>query len=292
MQRRSLFGFPLCLTILATLFSPNPALAQIWKLNETCAQLAKEIRPLKLKHVVVADFVSPDSTASPAMGHYFAILVSDLLRQSDKKHMDVLDHDAFDSALVKLHVAATANTPDFVQAMKIAPNDAFGKGADVLVLGTIGRQGGNYLVEITAMRRADGVPLIPVHVSMKLSEFLESFAAPFPAPEFEPAFKAGKNGMSMPHCTFCPNPTYNDFARKARIQGSSVLEIVISKEGRVLQLHPVKLLGYGLDEDAYNVLRQWQFTPTTNAEGVPVNVVVPVQISFRLFWQGASDRRK
>jgi len=279
MQRRALF--PLCLTALVALFPPNPASAQIWKLNESCTQLAKEIRPLKLKHVAVADFVSPDSTASPAMGHYFAILVSDLLRQSDKKHIEVLDHDAFDSALVNLHVAA--NTADFVQAMKIAPNDAFGKGVDVLVLGTVGKQDGNYLVEITAVRRIDGASLNSVHVSMKLSEFLESFAAPFPAPEFQPAFKAGKNGMSMPQCTFCPNPTYNDFARKARIQGNSVLEIVISKEGRVLQLHPVKLLGYGLDEDAYNVLRQWQFAPTTNAEGVPVNVVVPIQISFRLF---------
>ena len=290
MRRRSLLGFPLCLTILATLFDPNAASAQIWKLNETCTQLAKEIRPLKPKHVAVADFVSPDSTASSAMGHYFAILVSDLLRQSDKRHIDVLDHDAFDSALAKLNLAASA--PDFMQAMKIAPNDAFGKGADVLVLGTVGKQGGNYLVEITAVKRADGATLAPVQVSMKLSEFLESFAAPFPAPEFQPAFNAGKNGMSMPHCTFCPNPTYNDFARKARIQGKSVLEIVISKEGRVLQLHPVKLLGYGLDEDAYNVLRQWQFTPTTNAEGVPVNVIVPVQISFRLFWQGSSDFRK
>jgi len=275
---------------LATLFPTNPASAQIWKLNETCAQLADEIRPLKLKHVAVADFVSTDSTASPAMGHYFAILVSDLLRQNDKKHIDVLDHEAFDSALVKLHVAA--NSSDFVQAMKTAPNDAFGKGADVLVLGTVAKQDGNYLIEISAVRRIDGSSLHPVHVSMKLSEFLESFAAPFPAPEFQPAFKAGKNGMSMPHCTFCPNPTYNDFARKARIQGKSVLEIVISKEGRVLQLHPVKLLGYGLDEDAYNVLMQWQFTPTTNAEGVPVNVVVPVQISFQLFWQGSSDLRK
>lgn len=276
--------------MLATLFPPNPASAQIWKLNESCAQLAEEIKPLKLKHVAVADFVSPDSTASPAMGHYFAVLVSDLLRQSGKKHLDVVDHDSFDSALGKLNLAA--NTADFVQAIKIAPNDAFGKGADVVVLGTVGKQDGNYLVEITAVRRDDGSSLAPVHVSMKLSEFLESFAAPFPAPEFQPAFKAGKNGMSMPHCTFCPNPTYNDFARKARIEGKSVLEIVISKEGRVLQLHPVKLLGYGLDEDAYNVLRQWQFTPTTNAEGVAVNVVVPVQISFRLFWQGSGDHRK
>jgi TonB family protein len=290
MQKRAFFGFPLCLTILAALFASIPASAQIWKLNEACAQIAKEIRPLKLKHVGVADFVSPDFTASAATGHYFAVLVSDLLRQSDKKHMDVLDHDAFDSALIKLNLAA--NTPDFLQSMKTVPNDAFGKGADVLVLGTVGKQDGNYLVEITAVRRIDGASLDPVHVSMKLSEFLESFAAPFPAPEFQPAFKAGKNGMSMPHCTFCPNPTYNDFARKARIQGKSVLEIVISKEGRVLQLHPVKLLGYGLDEDAYNVLRQWQFTPTTNAEGIPVNVIVPVQISFRLFWQGTSDLRR
>jgi TonB family protein len=281
MRRRALSGCLLCAAIFVTLFSPSTASAQIWKLNETCTQLARQIRTLKLKHVAVADFSSDDSTASPAMGHYFAILVSDLLRQSDKKHMDVLDHNTFDSALAKLQM--TANAQDFVDAMKIAPNDAFRKGADILVLGRIGKRDGNYLIEINAVRRLDGSSLNPVRVSVRLSEFLESFAAPFPAIEFQPAYKPTKDGMSSPHCTFCPNPSYNDFARKAHIQGKSVLEIVISKDGRVLQLHPVKLLGYGLDEDAYNVLRQWQFAPATNKEGTPVNVVVPVEISFRLY---------
>ena len=281
MRRRALTWCLLCAAILVTLFSPSTASAQIWKLNETCTQLTRQIKTLKLKHVAVADFSSDDSTASPAIGHYFAILVSDLLRQSDKKHMDVLDHDTFDSALAKLQM--TANAPDFVDAMKTAPNDAFRKGADILVLGRIGKRDGNYLIEINAVRRLDGSSLNPVRVSVRLSEFLESFAAPFPAREFQPAYKPAKDGMNLPHCTFCPNPAYNDFARKARIQGTSVLEIVISKDGRVLQLHPVKLLGYGLDEDAYNVLRQWQFAPATNKEGTPVNVVVPVEISFRLY---------
>jgi TonB family protein len=281
MQRGPRFGCPFCLAILVTLVCANSASAQIWKLNEACTQLSKEIKPLKLKHVAVADFVSPDATASTAMGHYFAILVSDLLRQSDKKHMEVLDHEAFDSALAKLQV--NANAPDFVQAMKIAPSDAFRKGADVLVLGTVGKREGNYAIEITAVRRVDGSSLNPIRTSVKLTEFLESFAAPFPAPEFQPAFRAGKDGMGIPHCTFCPNPSYNDFARKARIQGISVLEIVISKEGRVLQIHPAKPLGYGLDEDAYNILKQWQFAPATNKEGTPVNVVVPVEIKFRLY---------
>lgn len=270
-----------CALVSAISLFPSFTSAQTWKLDESGAQLVKEIRPLKLRHVAVADFTSPDSTVSPAMAHYFALFLSDLMRQRDKKHVDVMDHSNFDAALIKLQIKPARD--NFVQLLETSQDDAVTKNADIVVVGTVVKRQENYLLEMTPVRRADGSPLDSVGVSVKLSEFLESFAAPFPAPEFQPAYKAGIGGVGIPQRVHTPDPSYNDLARAAGVQGTSVLEVIISKEGRVVQIRPIKLIGYGLDEDAYNVLKRWEFIPVTDKDGKPIHIVVPIEITFRLF---------
>jgi TonB family protein len=262
-------------------FFPNASSAQIWKLGESGAQLAREIRPLKLKRIAVADFTSPDSTVSPSMAHYLALFLSDVMRQRDKKHLDVMDHNKFDAALTKSQIKSSME--NFVQLLRAAPDEAVTRNADIVIVGTAVKREANYLLEMTPVRRGEGLLLDSVRVSVKLSEFLESLGAPFPASEFQPVFRAGVGGVGIPQRVHTPDPSYNDLARAARIQGTCVLEVVISREGRVVQIHPTKLIGYGLDEDAYNVLKGWEFTPAKDKDGKPVNIVVPIEISFRLF---------
>jgi TonB family protein len=43
------------------------------------------------------------------------------------------------------------------------------------------------------------------------------------------------------------------------------------------------LLGYGLDEEAYNTIKKWKFKPATEKDGTPVAAVVPVEVTFRLY---------
>ena len=88
----------------------------------------------------------------------------------------------------------------------------------------------------------------------------------------------------MPSCVHCPDPSYNNLARSERIQGTCILEVLISNTGDAKQIRPVKLLGYGLDERAYDAIKSWKFKPATSKnDGTPVSVIVPIEVSFRLY---------
>jgi protein TonB len=75
-------------------------------------------------------------------------------------------------------------------------------------------------------------------------------------------------------------PTYPSLARSARIQGSVVLQAVISKQGlienlRVLSGHPL------LVPAAIEAVRQWRYRPyVLNNE--PVEVETQVTVNFSL----------
>lgn len=96
-------------------------------------------------------------------------------------------------------------------------------------------------------------------------------------------FEAGRGGISVPRCEYCPNPQYSDKATKRRIQGGISLLVVVSAEGRGTAASVVKELGGGLDEAAVAIIRTWRFKPGVNVDGRPVATRVPVDIEFRLF---------
>jgi len=92
----------------------------------------------------------------------------------------------------------------------------------------------------------------------------------------------GAGGVANPVCPFTPEPNYSDDARKAHIQGTVVLEAIIQKDGSVESNKVLQGLGYGLDEEARKVLRQWKCTPS-KVNGQPVAVQLKIQINFRLY---------
>ena len=96
-------------------------------------------------------------------------------------------------------------------------------------------------------------------------------------------FEAGRGGISVPRCEYCPNPQYSDKATKQRIQGGISLLVVVSAEGRATTASIVKELGGGLDEAAVATIRTWRFKPAVNVDGKSVPTRVPVNIEFRLY---------
>ena len=78
-----------------------------------------------------------------------------------------------------------------------------------------------------------------------------------------------------------PNPEYSKEARKAKVEGAVVLGAIVDVDGHPHDIHVVRNLGHGLDEQAIETLKQWTFEPG-KSEGVPVPVLVNVQMSFRL----------
>ena len=69
----------------------------------------------------------------------------------------------------------------------------------------------------------------------------------------------------------------------ARAVFVSIMLVLISPEGTAQQIRPQKMLGYGLDEQAYAAIKKWKFRPAHNSDGTFVATIVPVEVSFRLY---------
>ena len=80
-------------------------------------------------------------------------------------------------------------------------------------------------------------------------------------------------------------PQYTEEARKARLQGSVILEVEVRPGGTVDpdSITVIQGLGMGLDEKAIEVVQQWTFKPAYK-DGKPMGVAMPVavQVEFRL----------
>jgi len=77
-------------------------------------------------------------------------------------------------------------------------------------------------------------------------------------------------------------PVYPEAARRAGIQGTTLLRIFIEKDGRVTNVNVERSAGHqGLDEAAAEAVRRWRFEPALNATG-PVSVSALVPVEFRI----------
>ena len=95
-------------------------------------------------------------------------------------------------------------------------------------------------------------------------------------------YRAGANGVSLPRCSYMPNPPYSENARKFRISGSLLVEAVITSEGKLEDPRIVRGLPGGLNENALATLKNWRCDPALK-DGKPVAVVVPFEVNFRLY---------
>ena len=95
-------------------------------------------------------------------------------------------------------------------------------------------------------------------------------------------YRPGQNGIGDPVCIYCPNPPFTEEARKARLQGSVILELVILPDGTPSEVRVLHGLGLGLDENALRTVRTWRFKPVIGPGGKPVPVEFSVEVVFRL----------
>ncbi len=76
-------------------------------------------------------------------------------------------------------------------------------------------------------------------------------------------------------------PEYSEEARKARFQGTVVLNTIIREDGSVQVMRIVRGIGFGLDQNAINAVLQWKFKPARR-NGKPVAAFMNVEVSFNL----------
>jgi TonB family protein len=95
-------------------------------------------------------------------------------------------------------------------------------------------------------------------------------------------FRPGVGGVSAPKVIYKPDPEYSEEARKAKYQGTVVLQMVVGADGRTKNPRVQRGLGMGLDEKALEAVRSWKFEPAEK-DGKPVAVLISVEVAFRLF---------
>jgi len=88
-------------------------------------------------------------------------------------------------------------------------------------------------------------------------------------------------GVTAPTIVYRVEPQYSEEARKAKYQGTVILEAVIHRDGTISILRVVRSLGFGLDDNAIAALKQWKFRPGTR-NGVPVDVALNIEVNFNL----------
>lgn len=93
---------------------------------------------------------------------------------------------------------------------------------------------------------------------------------------------AGTNGVGIPTCGGNRVPGYTNEAQFAHASGTLVTEVLITVDGRLIEPRIARGLPFGLNNSALSTLKSWRCKPALK-DGVPVTVLVPVEISFRSF---------
>jgi TonB family protein len=101
-------------------------------------------------------------------------------------------------------------------------------------------------------------------------------------------------GISAPKVIRKVEPRYTQQARRALVQGTAVLEVVVDESGSPARISTISPIGFGLDDRAQEAVSQWVFKPGKK-DGKPVKTVTTVTVDFRIFHRvfdpAAEERR-
>jgi periplasmic protein TonB len=90
-----------------------------------------------------------------------------------------------------------------------------------------------------------------------------------------------RGGITPPVIEYRVDPEYSEEARKARYQGTVILEALFRRDGKIDVVQFVRRLGFGLDQNAIEALKKWRFRPGMK-NGVPVDTIINVEVTFNI----------
>lgn len=267
----------LTVLLLCSVLSP-PLSAQLSNLDAAGKRFASEFKALKPHPAIVnvADFSSSDNVLLP-QAHYLAWYLSSSLEVHGKTFLRVPDHLEFDKNVAKLEDSSNS-------ALLLADLPKLGSriGGDYIIAGTVEKTGSSFIVGLAALRVSDGTLVDSGTVEVRSSEFLDSLSAAITPEPGQTLYHSGVNGVGMPTCSFHPDPAYTSLARAKGLNGVVVMQALISSDGRIQQIQLIRMLGYGIDEQAYNTVKAWKCKPAKDRQGNPVAVTIPIEVTFRL----------
>jgi TonB family protein len=88
-------------------------------------------------------------------------------------------------------------------------------------------------------------------------------------------------GVTMPKCNKCSPPEYDDDARRARWEGSVLLNVMIDERGQVSSITVAQNAPYGIEHQAIKAVTKWRFDPATQ-NNKAIQACTQIQVQFRL----------
>lgn len=101
-----------------------------------------------------------------------------------------------------------------------------------------------------------------------------------PRPELLPARGVYVYRDQDPQPLFAPKPEYPDIARQAQVEGTVSLDVLVGRDGRVIDVQVARSVPL-LDQAAVETIRRWTFRPAL-VDGHPIAVWVSLPIHFTL----------
>jgi protein TonB len=103
-----------------------------------------------------------------------------------------------------------------------------------------------------------------------------------PAPVVAAVPREGSARRVIPRALEQQRPAYPASARRARIQGTTLLAVLVADDGRVAEIVVKESAGHpDLDEAAADAVRRWRFTPARRGDD-PIAMWVELPVEFRL----------
>lgn len=116
----------------------------------------------------------------------------------------------------------------------------------------------------------------------RLPEILVSVPVAPPEPAAGPAEILRVGGeIARPRQLFAPHPVYTEVARRARLEGTVILEVLLDERGRVEEVTVLRGQRLGLTDTAIAAVSRWRYEPARR-QGRAVPVLMTVTIHFEL----------
>lgn len=262
--------------VVAALFSGATTAAQQPDLGDLAKRLSKQISKAGINSVAVADFVSLGGESLP-QGHYLAGELSESL-DKHKKNFVVAARSQWSE--VPSHaqlLPKDLSTPEYLQRIGSSLQ------VDAVVTGMLETTPAKYLLKTTLRSVKDGALLGSENQLVNRPAVADGIVEVASNAQPGEISVAGQDGVGVPKCKSCPPPRYSDQARRARLQGSVVLVVIVTAEGRATRIAVTKAPDPELAKQAIDAVKKWKFQPATDKGGKPVTVIVPIEVTFRLY---------
>jgi TonB family protein len=95
-------------------------------------------------------------------------------------------------------------------------------------------------------------------------------------------YEAGRYGAGKPTILYKENAKYTDIARKNLLQGTVVLSVIFTADGRITGIKVIRALPDGLTYRSFEAARKIRFQPAKK-DGQPVDVRANLEFTFNLY---------